>query len=105
MLPSPLRFLSYVNRRSSYAERLIATHESVILSYHLKHNLWVEKDVDMLMLEDDLSAELDVAMAVRRDGVTGPRTPDGILTRLASTALGRMAAIEARPEPGVIDFG
>jgi len=106
MLPSPLRFLSYVNRRVGYTEQLLASHETVILSYHLRHNLWVKNDVHMLMLGDDLSADLDVAMAVRRDGVIGSRTPDGILTRGASTAIGRfVASIEARPVPGVIDFG
>ena len=106
MLPSPLRFLSYINRRVGYTERLMATHETVILSYHLKKNLWIEENVDMLMLGDDISVDLDVAMAVRRDGVNGQRTPDGILTRLNSTTVGRIiTAIESRPEPGVIDFG
>jgi hypothetical protein len=106
MLPSPLRFLSYINRRVGYTERLMATHETVILSYHLKKNLWIEEDVDMLTLGDDISVDLDVAMAVRRDGVNGQRTPDGILTRLNSTTVGRIiTAIESRPEPGVIDFG
>ncbi len=84
----------------------MATHETVILSYHLKKNLWIEEDVNMLMLGDDISVDLDVAMAVRRDGVNGQRTPDGILTRLNSTSVGRViTAIESRPEPGVIDFG
>lgn len=106
MLPSPLRFLSYINRRVGYTERLMATHETVILSYHLKKNLWIEEKVDMLMLGDDISVDLDVAMAARRDGVNGQRTPDGILTRLSSTTVGRLiTAIESRPEPGVIDFG
>ena len=106
MLPSPLRFLSYINRRVGYTERLMATHEMVILSYHLKKNLWIEENLDMLMLEDDISVDLDIAMAVRRDGVNGQRTPDGILTRLNSTTVGRIiTAIESRPEPGVIDFG
>ena len=106
MLPSPLRFLSYINRRTSYTEKLMATHETIILSYHLKHNLWVENAASMLMLGDDISVDLDVAMAARRDGVNGQRTPDGILTRLTSTSLGRIvAAIETRPEPGIIDFG
>ena len=106
MLPSPLRFLSYINRRVGYTERLMATHETVILSYHLKKNLWIEENVDMLMLGDDISVDLDVAMAARRDGVDGQRTPDGILTHLNSTTVGRIiAAIEGRPEPGVIDFG
>jgi hypothetical protein len=106
MLPSPLRFLSYINRRVCYTERLMATHETVILSYHLTKNLWIEENVGMLMLEDDISVDLDVAMAVRRDGVNGQRTPAGILTRLDSTTVGRIiTAIESRPEPGVIDFG
>jgi hypothetical protein len=106
MLSSPLRLLSYLDRRVGYAERLMAAHELIILSYHLKKNLWLKNDVDILMLGDDNSVDLDVAMAVRREGVSGLRTPDGILTRLASTALGRIiAAIEARPDPAVIDFG
>jgi hypothetical protein len=106
MLPSPLRFLSYINRRVGYTERLMATHETVILSYHLKKNLWIEEKVGLLMLGDDISVDLDVAMAARRDGVNGQRTPDGILTRLSSTTVGRLiTAIESRPEPGVIDFG
>jgi hypothetical protein len=75
-------------------------------SFHLKKNLWIESDIDILMLEDDISVDLDVAMAVRRDGVNGKRTPDGILTHLDSTPLGNIiSAIEARPDPGVIDFG
>jgi hypothetical protein len=106
MLPSPLRLLSYINRRVGYTERLMATHETVILSYHLKKNLWLENNVDMLMLDDSISVDLDVAMAVRRDGVKGQRTPDGPLTRLSSTAIGRIiTGIETRPNPGVIDFG
>ncbi len=106
MLPSPLRFLSYINRRVGYTERLMASHETVILSYHLKKNLWIEENVDMLMLGDDISVDLDVAMAVRRDGVNGQRTPDGILTRVNSTSVGCIiTAIESRPEIGVIDFG
>jgi hypothetical protein len=106
MLPSPLHFLSYINRRVRYTERLMVTHETIILSYHLKKNLWIEENVDMLMLEDDISVDLDVAMAARRDGVDGQRTPDRILTRLNASAVGRIiTAIENHPERGVIDFG
>lgn len=106
MLSSPLRFLSYINRRVGYTGRLIANHEMVILSYHLKRNLWIESDVDIFMLEDDISADLDIAMAARREGVSGRRVPDGVLTRTSSSALGWIIAdIEARPEPGVIDLG
>ena len=106
MLPSPLYFLSYVNRRSNYSEKILASHESTILSYHLKCNLWLDDKYDMVQLGDDISADLDVAMAVRRDGITGKRIPGGILTRLKTTTLGRIVdQIEAKPDPGTIDFG
>src|SRR5262249_15014200 len=88
MLSSPLRFLSYINRRVGYTERLVATHETIILSYHLMKNLWIEEDINSVMLGDDISVDLDVAMAVRRDGVNGQRTPEGILTHLSNTTIG-----------------
>lgn len=106
MLRSPLYFLSYVDRRTGYTDKLMASHELTILSYHLKQNLWVDDDHDMIMLDDDISAGLDLAMLVRREGIFGKDTPEGILTRFSATALGRMVkAIEARPDPATIDLG
>jgi len=106
MLGSPLQLLSYIDRRTGYTEKLLASHELTILSYHLKQNLWLNDEHDMVLLEDDISADLDLAMLVRREGIPGKGTPDGILTRFAATALGRMAkAIEASPEPATIDLG
>lgn len=106
MLETPLRFLSYAHQRSRYYDSVYSSHELTILSYHLKRNLWLGKQVDFLMLEDDIGADLDVAMAVRRNGVQGKRTPDGILTRLVDTSLGKMISeIEDKPSPGTIDLG
>lgn len=106
MLSSPLHFLSYVDRRTGYTDKLMASHELTILSYHLKQNLWVDDEHDMVMLEDDISADLDLAMLVRREGIPGKGTPEGILTRFSATALGRMVkAIESRPDPATIDLG
>jgi SEC-C motif/Nuclease-related domain len=85
MLQSPLHFLSYVNRRTSYGEKILSTHELTILSYHLKQNLWVDGDHTMLVLEDDICVDLDLAMLTRRDGVPGPDTPEGILTTYKGT--------------------
>lgn len=57
-------------------------------------------------LADDFSAGLDIAMIVRRKGIDGAATPDGILTRFKATTLGRIVEeIEARPEPATIDLG
>lgn len=106
MLSSPLRFLSYVDRRTGYTGKLVASHELTILSYHLKKNLWLDDQDDMVMLEDDVSADLDLAMLVRREGIAGKDIPEGILTRFSTTALGRMVkAIESRPDPEIVDLG
>ncbi len=106
MLQSPLYFLSYINRRVSYAEKLHAPNELTTLSFHLTHNLWIKNDLTVISLSGDISSELDVAMAVRREGVMGRSTPDGILTRLKSTELGRIVKeIETEPHPDVIDLG
>lgn len=64
MLQSPLQFLSYVNRRANYAEKLMASQELTILGYHLTQNLWVQPDVTLMHLDDNFSAGLDIAMAV-----------------------------------------
>jgi hypothetical protein len=57
-------------------------HELTLLSTHLKYNLWVGQDYDFVSLGDDIGIHLDAAMIVRREGVPGARSPDGILTRL-----------------------
>jgi hypothetical protein len=60
----------------------------------------------MVMLGEDISADLDIAMAARRDGIPGRATPDGILTRYAGTTLWRLIEdIEARADAGTIDLG
>lgn len=106
MLSSPLHFLSYVDRRTGYTDKLMASHELTILSYHLRKNLWLSDKHDMVILDDDISADLDLAMLVRREGIPGKGTPEGILTRFSATALGRMVkTIEARPDPATIDLG
>jgi hypothetical protein len=106
MLESPLRLLSYVSQRTKYSNKLISPHELTILSYHLKQNLWLEGKHDLVVLHDDISADLDVAMAVRRDNVPGKRTPEGILTRFTSTVLGHLVQqIEAKPDPVTIELG
>jgi len=106
MLETPLQLLSYVDRRTKYSGKLMASHELTILSYHLKQNLWLSEEHDMVMLHDDITTDLDLAMLARREGIPAKRTPDGILTRFAATALGRFVEeIEARPDPGTIDLG
>jgi hypothetical protein len=106
MLDSPLRLLGYIDRRTHYADKFMATHESVILSFHLKQNLWLEDTTDLFVISDDVAVDLDAAMTVRREGIAGKRTPDGILTRFDSTSVGQLVKeIEAEPNSATIDLG
>ena len=106
MLASPLRLLSYLSFRARYSDRLMASHEHMILSYHLKKNLWLKSDVDLMRIDDKISLDLDVAMAVRREGIPGAATPNGILTRFNGTPFARIIAkIEDKPERVAIDLG
>jgi hypothetical protein len=106
MLDTPILFLSYVSRRANYQEKVYAAHELTILSYHLKRNLWFDKKYSLVQLEDDFTADLDIAMMVRREGASGPHTPDGILTRFKGLRVGEIVkAIESRPDPGTVNLG
>jgi hypothetical protein len=105
-LDTPLLLLSYIKRRASYQEKIYAGHELTILAYHLKRNLWFETQFNMIQLGDDIAVDLDIAMMVRREGAPGPRTPDGILTRVRGTRIGKIVnGIESRPDPGTINLG
>lgn len=106
MLNSPLRLLSYLALRSRFGDKFFAGHELTLLSHHLKRNLWIKDDLDLVMLEDDIAADLDIAMTVRRDGISGERTPDGILTRFEGTPFASIVTqLEDQPNAVAIDLG
>lgn len=106
MLASPLRLLSYIDRRVGYAERIRGTNELAILGYHLSQNLWFEDENSVAMVLDDFSLDLDTAMTVRREGIPGTATPKGILTKFAGTHVARIIEkIEHDADPDLIDLG
>ena len=106
MLTSPLRLLSYVNRRVNIGQKFTSINELTTLGYHLKENLWIDEKYDRIMLDDNVAIDLDTAMTVRREGIYGTHTPNGILTHLEGTLVGRMIeAIENRPQPELVDLG
>ena len=106
MLNSPLHFLSYVKRRVEYEDRILAGHELTILAYHLKQNLWIQDDISMIQLADDIGVDLDLAMQARRDGMPGKTTPEGLLTKYEATVFGHMIReIGNLDDPATIDLG
>jgi SEC-C motif/Nuclease-related domain len=106
MLQSPLHFLSYVNRRVSYGEKICSNHELTILSYHLENSLWVDDEYTMLALADDIVIGLDIAMQTRRDGAPGSATPEGILTKYKGTVFDQIIKdIEKIEYSSIISLG
>jgi hypothetical protein len=105
MLDSPLWFLSYIHRRSRYFDRLFVPDELTALSLHLKSNLWISEEFSFAHFGDEFSCDLDAAMTVRREGIPGKRTPDGILTKFVGSAIEKvLKQIEAHPEGAALSF-
>lgn len=106
MLHTPLYFLSYINRRVLYGDRIHSNHELTILAYHLSNNLYLDKEYTVIHLGDDLTAELDLAMLSRRTGLSNRIYPKGILTKYQGTFFDKLIKdIEKNPNPNVIDLG
>lgn len=106
MLNSPLHFLNYIDRRCSYADKLMSSHELNILGFHLSHNLWISEEANLFQLWDDFGIHLELSMLARREGLAAPWTPPGLLTLLDKTSLGRLLkSIERQSDPGMIELG
>jgi hypothetical protein len=104
ILASPLRLLSYLDLRGRFGEKFIFNHELTLLGYHLKQNLWADGEFDQMLLGDDFSSDLDAAMAVRREGLPGPRTPSGILPTSPDAMAGRLIQQFER-NPSAVELG
>lgn len=105
-LNSPLYFLSYIDRRVGYQEKIGSINEFAILGYHLKKNLWFEDDVELVMVDESFSVDLDTAFSIRRRNLPGNDMPQGILTKYKNTYVGKLInSIESSPHPELINLG
>ncbi len=106
ILDNPLYFVSYINRRTTYHNRVSSGNELAIFSYHLRSNLWFGDHQNFIQIDDAFTFDLDVAMTARREGAPGKRTPEGVLTKLAGTELGSLlGSISRESNPNFIDAG
>lgn len=106
MLGTPLRLLSYVRLRVTAADKLMVSHELTSLAYHLRHNLWLDPEFNMVALDDSIAGDLDAAMTVRREGLPGKRVPPGILTIMEGTLYERLITqIERQADPAILELG
>ncbi len=105
-LHQPLYLLSYIDRRCNYINNIIAGNEFVLLSQHLKRNLWLKEKYNFMMLEDDIASDLDAVFMTKRLGLPGNRIPDGIMRRWQQGYIGKLLfKINRTPSDPVIDFG
>lgn len=106
LVPSPIRVLAYLERRASYYYRIMTSNELGVLGYFLKVNLWLEGENDHLNLDDSLASDIDAAMIVRREGLPGKDTPEGLLTRFKDTFVGRVIDdIDRNPNALCVELG
>lgn len=106
LVSSPIRVLSYLERRSLYYNRIMTTNELAVLGYFLKVNLWLESENDFLNLDDSLASDIDAAMIVRREGLPGKDTPEGLLTRFKDTFVGRVIDdVDRNPNALCVELG
>ncbi len=105
-LSLPLRLISYLKLRARFGENFRAHHEHTILSYHLRYNLLPEDENYLEVLHDDFSSHLELAMTVRREGMPGADTPEGILTRARGKPYARLLdQLENKQNPNFIALG
>jgi len=106
LVPSPIRVLAYLERRALYYDRIMTTNELGVLGFFLKVNLWLETENDFLNLDDSLASDIDAAMIVRREGLPGKDTPEGLLTRFKSTFVGHVIDdVDRNPNALCVELG
>lgn len=106
LVPSPIRILAYLERRALYYIRIMTTNELGVLGYFLKLNLWLENENEFLSIDDSLASDIDAAMIVRREGLPGKDTPEGLLTRFKGTFVGRVIDdVDRNPNALCVELG
>ncbi|MCX0332458.1 SEC-C metal-binding domain-containing protein [Acinetobacter radioresistens] len=91
MLPSPLHIFDYLIKRSDYGNSILLNHELSTLAIYIRQNLYFQEDFHMMMLDDNVTCDLELAMLARRDNLKDvPLTPDGLLTKFKDTHIGNL---------------
>lgn len=105
LLDRPLRFIGYCELRDRFSDKLIYSHEVVLLAFHLRQNIWLGDDYHHMLLDDTFVSTLEIAMLARRRGIPGAKTTSGPLTAFVGTTFeGVLARIESRPDPAMVDL-
>jgi hypothetical protein len=106
MLSTPLQLLSYVKLRVADSEKLVSGHELAVLGYHLKNNLWLNEEDELVVLDDSIAQDLGTSMLVRWENFPGAETPAGMLTKMRGTLYESLIKeLEAKADSAAIELG
>lgn len=91
MLPSPLHIFDYLIKRGNYGNSIVLNHELSTLAIYINQNLYFQDSFQMVMLDDNVTCDLELSMMARRDNLKDvPLTPDGLLTKFEKTYIGKL---------------
>ncbi|MEL4444520.1 SEC-C metal-binding domain-containing protein [Acinetobacter baumannii] len=91
ILPSPLHVFDFLIKRCDYGNSILLNHELSTLALYIKQNLYMQKDFHMMMLEDNITCDLELAMMARRENLKDvPLIPEGLLTKFKGTYVDKL---------------
>lgn len=107
-LDNPLHFLSYLNLRVHNRDSVVSDNEMAIFTMHLTAGLrHFRSDKDpLVVLDGHTAAPVEIALMVRREGLPGKDTPEGILTIYKDTYYEKLInEINGLSDPTAISLG
>ncbi|MDR0942488.1 MAG: NERD domain-containing protein [Holosporales bacterium] len=107
MLSTPLYFLSYLEGRAKAKFEIDADDETVVLAHHLKRNLFIGEDCEVLLLDKNCARELEAVMMNRRLKIPGGKDyVEGDIEARRKSFVGKIISfLESDAKPEAIDLG
>ena len=106
MLDSPLKFLHYLSQRTRKSKLLIANNEHELIGTYLQGGLAFKDEFTLVIVDPEVSDDIDIAMEVRRNNAEGFNLPENLFDRLSGTHLGKIInVLEHTPTPIATNLG
>lgn len=107
MLDSPPKFLHYLFQRTRKPKLLVASNEHELIGMYLhKGGLAVKEDISFVLVDKNISDDIDIAMEVKRNNTEGFNLPENLFDKLSGTHFGNMInVLENSPSPTATNLG
>lgn len=106
MLDSPLKFLHYLSQRTRKPKLFQANNEHELIGMYLQGGLAVKEDNNLVLVDENVSYDIDIAMEVKRNNTEGFNLPENLFDKLSDTHFGNMInVLENNPSPMATNLG